>query len=315
MGFTRQGAYYYGVDTPSSDVYVAEMDLATGRVTGPPVVATQRFAGSNIQPDWSSDGRRLLFISRSGSIGGWGVRALCVRSSDTGEVRDFVPKLTRINWVRWFPDGQSVLAGGNPLPDGFGIYRIDVQTGEYTRLTDMSLGFAAIPSRDGKAIYRTRYTTATGTKIMQLTLESGQERELCGTAPSQFRGGLALSPNGQQLAFVVQEGENARVLKVVRVKDGVVRELLRGVPIPTSSGSVAWTPDGQSLLFVRGSGAGDSKTELWLTPVQGGEPRKLDLAVQGMREMCVHPDGRHIAFTSAVSRNEVWVMENFLPSK
>ena len=81
------------------------------------------------------------------------------------------------------------------------------------------------------------------------------------------------------------------------------------MPFPAS---VAWTPDGQSLLFMRSSGAGDSKAELWLTPVQGGEPRKLDLAVQGMRDLCVHPDGRHIAFTSAASRRGVWVMENFL---
>jgi Tol biopolymer transport system component len=311
MGFTRQGSYYYGVDTPSADVYVAEMDFATGRVTAPPVVATQRFAGSNIQPDWSSDGRRLLFLSRTGNIDGWGVRALCVRSSDTGEVRELVPKLTRINWVRWFPDGRSLLAGGNPQ-DGYGLYRIDAQTGEYTRLTDMSLGWRLVPSRDGKAIYCTRYTTATGTSIMEFTLESGQERELCRIAPSQLRSGLSLSPDGQQLAFVVVEGESQKALKLLRVRDGVMRELLRGaMPFPAS---VAWTPDGQSLLFMRETGAGDSKTQLWLTPVQGGEPRKLDLAVQGMRDMCVHPDGRHIAFAGAVSRNEVWVMENFLPS-
>ena len=32
-----------------------------------------------------------------------------------------------------------------------------------------------------------------------------------------------------------------------------------------------------------------------------------------MRELCVHPDTRRIAFTSGGDRSEVWVMENFLP--
>jgi hypothetical protein len=30
--------------------------------------------------------------------------------------------------------------------------------------------------------------------------------------------------------------------------------------------------------------------------------------------VCIHPDGRHIAFTEVKSRNEVWVLENFLPA-
>ena len=74
-----------------------------------------------------------------------------------------------------------------------------------------------------------------------------------------------------------------------------------------------WTPDGLSLLFARQQGPGVSKTDLWLISVQGGEARKLDLAAEGMRDLCMHPDGRHIAFTAGPSQSEVWVMENFLP--
>jgi Tol biopolymer transport system component len=77
--------------------------------------------------------------------------------------------------------------------------------------------------------------------------------------------------------------------------------------------SIAWAPDSRGVLFVKQPDPDDPKTELWLVPVEGGEPRKLDLGAPGMRELCVHPDARRIAFTSGGDRSEVWVMENFLP--
>jgi Tol biopolymer transport system component len=68
------------------------------------------------------------------------------------------------------------------------------------------------------------------------------------------------------------------------------------------------------VLFVPRPGPGSSKTELWSISVQGGEPRKLELTAENMRDLSVHPDGRHIAFTAGRDRSEVWVMENFLPA-
>ncbi len=67
--------------TGMSDVYIAELDLVSGRVLAPPILATQRFAGSNSRPDWSSDGRQLAFLSHRGP-GEWGARAICVRDYD-----------------------------------------------------------------------------------------------------------------------------------------------------------------------------------------------------------------------------------------
>jgi Tol biopolymer transport system component len=78
-------------------------------------------------------------------------------------------------------------------------------------------------------------------------------------------------------------------------------------------GTLAWTPDGRSVLFARKINSGSLKTELWLVPIQGGEPRKLELTAENMRDLSVHPDGRHIAFTAGKPKSEIWVMENFLP--
>ncbi|MCX6376441.1 MAG: hypothetical protein NTU88_10495, partial [Armatimonadetes bacterium] len=64
----------------------------------------------------------------------------------------------------------------------------------------------------------------------------------------------------------------------------------------------------------RRANRGSLKTELWSVSVQGGEPRKLDLTAENMRDLSVHPDGRQIAFTAGQTKSEVWVMENFLPA-
>ena len=152
---------------------------------------------------------------------------------------------------------------------------------------------------------------------MERDLETGLEREIHGVgAPSLYEGGMDLSPDGQQLAFVVREEESqSNVLKVVPVAGGPARDVLRETP-PLMRRKVVWAPDGRSLLFarrIRPHDSYDAKAELWLISAEGGEPRKLDLAAEGMNDLCIHPDGRHVAYTSGGTKVEIWALENFLP--
>ena len=318
MGFTRNGSYYYGVQTEMRDVYIAELDLATGKLVSAPGMATQRFVGSNSSPDWSPDGRQLIFLSRR-APGVWGARALCVRSTETGAVRELASKLDRVVRVQWYPDGRSLLAVAQHPVGEFGRFRIDVQTGDFSpvRLSSGAIGWPPAWSRDGKAMfYLQSVNTPKRMLIVVRDTETGQEKELHSVAdPAHYAGGATVSPDGQQLAFVVVAGteDRAKILKVMPAAGGEARDLLRGVllPFPTP---IVWAPDSLSVLFVPQPGAGSSKTELWSISVQGGEPRKLELTAENMRDLSVHPDGRHIAFTAGQDRSEVWVMENFLPT-
>jgi hypothetical protein len=56
---------------------------------------------------------------------------------------------------------------------------------------------------------------------------------------------------------------------------------------------------------------------LWRVPAKGGQPERLDLTMKGwLTNLRVHPDGRRIAFDAGEEgKEEVWVMENFLPAK
>jgi len=155
MGFTQNGSYYYGVRTEMSDVYIAELDLATGKLISAPSAATQRFVGSNSKPDWSPDGRQLLFLSKRGA-GYWGAKALCVRSTESGQVRELASKLDRVPLARWSPDARFLLVLAEHPTDGFGLFRIDVQTGDFVAGPRPAgiLGYLPAVSRDGRAMGR-----------------------------------------------------------------------------------------------------------------------------------------------------------------
>ena len=93
----------------------------------------------------------------------------------------------------------------------------------------------------------------------------------------------------------------------------------------------AWSPDGKTIFFVclqlqatsypRSIVAHDIESgpevptlALWRISVERGEPPKLDIEMNELRDITVHPDGKHISFTAGnPAHAEVWVLENFLP--
>jgi len=131
--------------------------------------------------------------------------------------------------------------------------------------------------------------------------------------------GLAPSPDGQQLAFVVSCGDEWS-LQVAPSAGGATRELLRLPKEETARAIVwlVWTPDGRHLLFPgkpRDKATSTWLCELWRVPAEGGEPQYLSLAMNLIGFPSLHPDGRCIAFTAPGSGHgaEVWAIENFLP--
>ncbi|MGF1670654.1 MAG: hypothetical protein ACFCU6_09410, partial [Balneolaceae bacterium] len=99
------------------------------------------------------------------------------------------------------------------------------------------------------------------------------------------------------------------------------REIFK-VPIDNEIESVSWTKEQQYVLFTIRH---DLTTHLpednqvWRISVEGGDPELLDWALEpwqlrggGLR---FHPHSNKIAYNVAGQNgNEIWVMENFLPS-
>jgi len=318
LGFTRKGAFYYGVNTGLEDVYVATLDLATGKILERPAPATQRFMGTNSAAAWSPDGRHLAYLSRRGASQRYaGSRVLCIRSIETGQERELSPNLSEffnVIRLRWSPDGRSLLASGIDNKGRNGLYRIEAQTGEVTPLVQGVSRFAqGVWSTDGKAIFYVHAdANFENADIRVRDLETGRERELFRPASrSQLLNNMALSPDGRWLAFGSGTGSwEAEVLNVMPAAGGTPRELLKtNQDVEGVISAVEWTPDGSQLLFSR-------RGDLWRISAQGGQPQKLGLGVPTPHHgssLSIHPDGRRIAFAAGERQSEVWVMENLLP--
>ena len=207
---------------------------------------------------------------------------------------------------------------------GRGIYQLAARTGHVTPVVESaSEAFVgpAVWSPDGKAIFYYRWEGPRTTRILERNLESGQEREVHrSTSPDLIGPSLALSPDGRRLAFPCPwfPERGATALKVVPTAGGDSREVVRvEVPkISASSGGLTWARDGSHLLYGakrwRSRVSGD-RVELWAVPAAGGEPWRVGLDMEGLRDLSLYPDGRRIAFAAARKMDEVWAMESFLP--
>jgi Tol biopolymer transport system component len=300
LGFAPHGSLYYRTLTPSGRLYLGEVDLETGKVIVPPAPVTTRYNGAPSRIAWSPDGRRLLYMSMGRAIGN-GNNNLTIRSADTGEERFLSTSLRNVWDLCWAPDSRSLLAWGMTV-SGNALFRVDAESGEITKLADGR--WAPRLSPDGKTMV---YMGKGG--ITKRNLETGEESVGVKAGTKVLNSYDDLSPDCQEAAFQ----ENGTIY-AVSMNGGEPRKLLNGL---THYYILRWTRDGRYIIAQAlddTSGWFLQISEIWKIPVQGGTPLKLDLTIAGMENFALHPDNRHFAFSvNDGTKEEVWVMENFLP--
>jgi len=325
-GFTSSGAYHYTVEFKTIEAVVAKLDLQTGKLLTKPQAVGQ--TGADQIPAWSPDGRHLAYCTHELD------RSQTIRIQDTatGQERKLDPNLPRFSWLRWSPDGKSFLVSNFAKNSPRAIYRINADTGE--RLTmvqsessDTLPGEPQLSSDGGTLYYVLYHSDSKKASLITRNIESGHEEELFALDVTRDMRGLtfALSPDGRYLALATQVRSSSGVgadrrISIMPAKGGEPRELWKTEERATRP-IIAWTPDGQSLLFTKQSPEGGR--ELWLVPTGDGPARKLcsaqEMMCQGMMygavfsALDVHPDGQRIAFDCFEYRHEVWTMEDFLP--
>lgn len=114
------------------------------------------------------------------------------------------------------------------------------------------------------------------------------------------------SADGRLLAIGVGHLDVAAVV-VLPADGGEARELVRqarGWLAP-----IAFTPDGRHLIYAARRLPPDDRPPLVLyrVPVAGGEPERLELAVD-RGPIRVRPDGRRVAFVRDKSLTEIWAV-------
>jgi Tol biopolymer transport system component len=320
MGFTRDGAFFYGIDVGSGDVYSASVDVASGRVLTPPTAASQRFLGSNSTPEWSPDGQYLAYVSRQGP-GPMGTGSvIVVRSLTTGEERTIASDMSTFQGLRWSPDGRFLLAAGTDNRSNSGVHTVDVQTGATRRIAETPsgayLGWPVWLGNGASVAYIERSWADARDRVVKQDVSSGQVVELGRwSMHEQWVNNLAASPGGDSIAFVMTDAEaRAPGIVVMSTAGGPAREVVRLPPMVYVPRDLTWTPDGTRLMYVTGApNDADQPWQIWAVAAAGGEPYRIGIQDVGLSQLRIHPDGRRIAYRAGEDQTEVWVMEDFLP--
>ncbi len=232
LGLTDTGALFYGLGSGREDVYVASLGLDSEAVPATAVRATERFLGSNRSAEWSPDGRHLAYFSRRNAKAS---KVLCIQSLEFGDYREPPLKLSIsdgdvLTQPRWTPDGSALAIRASDRRGRQGIFRVDVETGKESALVLSGPGEHLSKhswSPDGEAILFRR--TRQGSKFEQIitrNVESGKEKELHRTPDRYSISGLAVSPDGRELAFI-QNAIGEQALNVMSLAEGSSREITR----------------------------------------------------------------------------------------
>jgi len=188
----------------------------------------------------------------------------------------------------WKPDGGQI-AFARMESGRASIYLVSPLGGSEQKLAD----FSAFPysgagpietadprlawSPDGRWLAVTRVMSGSETGVFLVAQDGSTEVLLKAKAPDDYRMAL-FSPNGADLALI-----NDGFVEVAKVA-GTNRPALDGAPRRLTSylgyvAGLAWTADGQSLLFGRSRYPAPDPPYLWRLPASGDRtPERIDLA-------------------------------------
>jgi len=124
----------------------------------------------------------------------------------------------------------------------------------------------------------------------------GAERKLGRTDPTVSRAGLSWSPDGKSLAVADRFLPGERFAIVLLSAEDGERQRLTSPPESSADAAPAFSPDGQTVAFVRTEGL--NSDDIYLTPVRGGEARRLTDDGQHVHSLAWTADGREIVFSS-----------------
>lgn len=339
-GFTDAGALHLDLTSGQPEVFVARLDAPEAAATP----LSPRLAFGNFYPVWSPDGRLLVYASERNDRSN---RELWLFDTTSGVESRVVTDEQIARPVGWSPDGSRLLVAGanngrlsivdrgsgeTRLVEGCGprarwlrdgiacesqrqVQLRDATTGGLTRALDFGgaglVGFGL--AHDGRTVIAGRDDG----RVVLHDLHSGAMREwldpgLTGLARH------AQAPHSTVVAYLADRREADGEVRTLMLWSGAggPRELLRLRP-PEAIAFEGWTSDGTSLLVTRwtvppgGTDAPIQRT-LWRVPASGDPPTSTGLAMEGLRDITIHPDGRQIAFNAGWKEYESWVLEQVL---
>ena len=301
IGLTAKGTLVYGLQTSSVNVYYVDVDLETGKILGTPSEAIESYMMTNEGPDWSKNGKQLLF--RTNSPKGLSISVLDVETGKT--IREFRPPMESFNRARWAPDG-SITVQGSDLTGNGGLFRIDAETGALSALVAGPAQQATWHPNGNQLVFRRQGPK--GNVLVVHDKRDGTDQELVSRIMPIC---ASLSPDGTQITYAQVDPNDPKTsrLYVRPLLGGPTREVFRAVSPDELANVVQWSPDGKYLIF------GTNRQRLWVVRSSGGDP--IEIKGHGMSKfnanpLSIDPSNRRLALNLGDPARSVWTLTNFL---
>ncbi len=161
IGFDASGTFYYSHlrRGGGENIFMVNWDPVTGKISEPPVLASENAVGMNQRPAWSPAGKYIAF-HRVRLVAGvpQDFLDLIIRDQETGEEKlfPFMPSGVPL----WAPDG-ALISGAEDVEGRRSFYRVDPTTGRFDEIRVPDFFFSRIMalSRNGKTVYASESTT------------------------------------------------------------------------------------------------------------------------------------------------------------
>lgn len=312
LGIGADGRFLFIENSGLNNSYVAPM------AGGTPERLTHRFEGSHGFAAYSPDGKRVAWFGLREQTGvGGGTLVLRDRASGREKTMPAPGGAVTLFAPEWLEDNRSLVFLVSELGKHM-LVKLDVETGQTSKIVDARQVWDSVLSGDGKTYYFVKRQEG---QIAALDIATGAERKVADVPPRKMTRALVLSPDGKTLAFVVQHPQHAPdpsgftgwSLELCDLATGKVRIFRRGDAKDTHVGfyrrALQYTPDGKALIATR---TGTKPSRIRLLPLDGGPDRLLVESAGMLFDASISPDGKDLMYTESTSKNDLWVLENFL---
>lgn len=119
---------------------------------------------------------------------------------------------------------------------------------------------------------------------------------------------VRVSPNGEQIAFVFQEGSPVLITKVAAVA-ATGGPLQFTSPLPFGFAGLRWAPSGKALNYLL---TRNGATNVWEQPLTGGAPRQITSFTSGrIFDFAWLRDGKQLLLTKGNQSSDVILISSF----
>jgi dipeptidyl aminopeptidase/acylaminoacyl peptidase len=263
---------------------------------------------ASFMPCVSPSGDRVAYVSaKSGADEVW------LWSADGSEPVQITCLGARIESLAWAPDGGSLLVSSSSRGT-FDIYRVDLNGGETSRLTnDNRYEVYAVATPDGQRVLYVRLNDDwTDHEVVSIANNGSDARMVLLDTDffdyhyGQRFGYPLVSPDGELFLF---RSERSGWINIWAARVDGTGEPWQISKSEAEQSDAAWSPDGRTVAFIENH---NGTFGLRTVDIGGGEVRELVQPEMGICETPAwSPDGKRIVyrFATPLSPADLWVVD------